>query len=187
MADGLFYNDLRAPFLTGDITAVTLAATMKALYPASNFPVLGGQYWNFVGKKMKIELFGRFSSATAAANLQFGILYGNGGDANGTTLASSGTVAQTTSQTNISWYLQCTITCRTIGSAGTLFAVGYALFNPAVMASTVQPMMIPASAPAVSAGIDLTASNIISVQALSSVTTGSPSMQIHDMSVTALN
>jgi len=185
--DGQFYLDSRAPFLTGDIASVTLATTIKALYPPSNFPVLGGQYWNYIGKKLRIELFGRFTSATAAANLQFDIRYGAGTDNTGTSLAVSGTVAQTTSQTNISWYLQCNITCRSIGSAGTLFCVGYAIFNPAVMASTVQPMMIPASAPAVSAALDLTAANIISVQALSSVTTGSPSMQIHDMSVISLN
>jgi hypothetical protein len=185
--DGQFYLDSRAPFLTGDIAAVTLATTNKALYPVSNFPVLGGQYWNYVGKKMKIELFGRFSSATAAANLQFSVLYGNGGDANGTTLASSGTVAQTTSQVNISWNAVVEITCRSIGSTGTLFCVGWAQFNPAVIASTLQPMMIPASAPVVSAAIDLTTANIISVQALSSVITGAPSMQIHDMSVISYN
>src|SRR5215831_13075960 len=127
MADGLYYLDARNPWLTGDIGAVTLAATMKALYTPSNFPVLGGNYFSFVGKKIRIELFGRFSSATAAANLQFGVYYGNGSDANGTSLATSGAVAQTTSQSNISFYLQCNVTCRTVGSAGTLFVVGFAL------------------------------------------------------------
>ena len=56
MADGLFYNDLREPFLTGDIAAVTLAATAKALYPASNFPVLGGQYFSRIGDRKSTRL-----------------------------------------------------------------------------------------------------------------------------------
>jgi len=185
--DGQFYLDSRAPFLTGDIAAVTLATTIKALYPPSNFPVLGGQYWNYIGKKMRIELFGRFTSATAAANLQFDIRYGAGTDNTGTSLATSAAVAQTTSQTNISWNMVVHICCRSIGSTGTLFCTGWAQFNPAIIASTLQPMMIPASAPAVSAAVDLTAANIISIQASSSVITGAPSMQVHDMNVVSYN
>ena len=39
MADGLFYLDTREPHIVSDITAVTMAATAKALYPAAAFPV----------------------------------------------------------------------------------------------------------------------------------------------------
>jgi len=45
MADGLFYNDVREPFMTVPPTAVTLSTTAKALYPAGAFPILGGQYF----------------------------------------------------------------------------------------------------------------------------------------------
>ena len=63
MADGLFYNDLREPFISADISAVTLSTTDLALYPASNFPVLGGQYWARPGKKMRIRMFGKITTA----------------------------------------------------------------------------------------------------------------------------
>jgi hypothetical protein len=43
--DGAFYNDLREPHISVDPAAVTLATTLKALYPAGNFPNLGGQYF----------------------------------------------------------------------------------------------------------------------------------------------
>lgn len=183
MADGLFYNDLREPFCAVDIAAVTLAATNKALYPVSNFPILGGQYFSRVGKKIRIRLFGRVTTVLTPGNLTIGVLYGTGADANGVVLASSAAQAMTASQTNLSFMIECFVHCRSIGSAGTLFATGTAKFNEAVIA----PMMfIPASAPVVSAACDLTAALIISVQALRSGSTAE-TMQIHDMEVTAMN
>ncbi len=75
MADGLFYNDLREPFIASDIAAVTLAATAKALYTPSNFPVLGGQYFSGIGKKLRIRLFGRMTTGATPGNGSFNILY----------------------------------------------------------------------------------------------------------------
>jgi len=183
MADGLFYNDLREPFIGADITAVTLAATNKALYPASNFPVLGGQYFSRIGKKMKIRLFGRMTTAATPGNLTVAVLYGTGADANGVSLAASAAQAMTASQTNLSWMCEVNIHCRSIGSAGTLFCTGYFRANEAVIAPI---MMIPASVPAVSGACDLTAALILSVQALRSGSTAE-TMQVHDMEVVALN
>src|SRR4051794_25237822 len=103
MSDGLFYNDLREPFMTADVTAVTLASTNKALYPASNFPVLGGQYWARIGKAMRLRVFGRITTAATPGNGQFALYYGSGADATGTILASSAAVALSANQTNLSW------------------------------------------------------------------------------------
>jgi len=185
MADGLFYNDLRSPFPTADVASVTLATTDKALYPVSNFPVLGGQYWNYIGKKMRIKLFGRITTAATPGNGTFDIYYGSGADATGTILASSATVALTASQTNLSWCLEATIYCRAIGSAGALLCTGWALFNNAVIANTLQPLLIPASAPA-QVTVDLTAANIISVQFKRSGSTAE-TMQVHDIDVISMN
>src|SRR5262249_31664323 len=154
MSDGLFYNDLREPFIGADIASVTLSTTDKALYPASNFPVLGGQYFSRVGKKLRIKLFGRVTTAATPGNGTWDIYYGSGADANGTILASSAAVALQASQTNLSWLMECTVHCRSIGSAGTLFVTGWSLWNVAVILSTAQPMLIPASAAAVSSGVD---------------------------------
>lgn len=186
MADGLFYNDLRAPFLTGDIAQVALTTADQALYPVSNFPVLGGQYWNYIGKKMRIRLFGRITTGSTPGNGTWDIYYGNGTNANGTILASSAAVALVASQTNISFYAEFYCHCRTIGSTETLFVTGHALFNNAVIASTNQPILIPATAPVASTGVDLTSANIISVQYKRSGST-SELVTIHDMDVVALN
>lgn len=186
MADGLFYHDTREPFIGADITAVTLAATYKALAPLSNYPVLGGQYFSRVGKKLRIRMFGRMTTGATPGNLQIACLYGTGADNNGVTVAASAAVALQASQTNLSWWLEYFLHCRSIGSAGTLFGTGIFHCNVALILSTAQPVMIPASAPAVSSAVDLTAALIPSIQALRSGST-SETMQVHDMEVVALN
>lgn len=186
MADGLFYNDLREPFVTVSPAAVTLASTAKALYTASQFPVLGGQYFSRVGKKLKIRLFGRMTTVLTPGNGSFNVLYGTGADANGVVLMTGAPVALSASQTNISWTAEIIVTCITTGSTGTLFCTGKAHFGVTLIASTLQPILLPASAPAVSGACDLTAALIISVQYLRSGSTAE-TMQVHEMEVTALN
>lgn len=186
MADGLFYHDTREPFIAADIASVTLAATAKALYPVSNFPVLGGQYFARPGKKLRIRLFGRITTAATPGNGSFDIYYGTGADANGVILASSAALALSASQANLSWEAEFYVHCRSIGSAGTLFCTGHAKFNNAVLASTLQPMLIPASAPAVSGAVDLTAALIVSVQFKRSGSTAE-TMQVHDLEVSPFN
>jgi hypothetical protein len=187
-ADGIFYWDTREPFISVDVAAVTLATTNKALYPAGAFPVLGGQYWARPGKKIRIRMFGRITTAATPGNLQFNTYYGSGADATGTIIMSSATLALTASQTNLSWESEQYVHCRTTGGGtlGSLFGTGKALFNNAVVASTLQPIMIPASVPAVVGSLDLTSANIISCQFLRSGSTAE-TIQVHDLEVTALN
>lgn len=184
--DAQFYNDIRAPFMAADQAAVTLAVTNKALYTASAHPVLGGQYFNYVGKKVKIRVFGKITTGLTPGNLTLALLYGTGADANGVVLASSAAIALVVSQTNISFQVEFIVTVRSTGSTGTLFVDGSAKFNPAVIASTAQPILIPASAAVVSAACDLTVANILSVQALRSGSTAE-TMTIQDLEFTALN
>ena len=186
MADGLFYLDTREPFVAADIPAVTLAATAKALYPASNFPVLGGQYFARPGKAVRITLFGRMTTGITPGNGSFNILYGSGADAAGVLLMTGTPVALVASGTNLSWTAEVTVTCRTTGSAGTLFCTGWTEFSVGLLLATNAPVLLPASAPAASGACDLTAANIISVQYLRSGSTAE-TMQIHQMQVMALN
>lgn len=184
--DGAFYNDLREPFIGADQSPVTLSTTDKALYTASAFPVLGGQYFARIGKKLRIRAFGKITTALTPGNLTIDIYYGTGADANGVLLASSAATALIASQTNLSWMIELYVHARSLGSAGTLFCDGIAHFNPAVVASTAQPMMIPASAAVVSGACDLTAALIISLQAKRSGSTAE-TMTVQDLEITALN
>jgi len=182
--DGPFYNDLRAPFIQTDITAVTLAATNKALYPVGNIPAMGKDYW-WVGKKVSIRAFGRITTVLTPGNLTLALFYGTGADANGVSLVASAAQTLLASQTNLSWEVRLMVHCRSIGAAGTLFATGKAFFNTGVIAAGT--FLLPASAPVVSGACDLTvASNVLSLQALRSGSTVE-TMQIHDLEITALN
>lgn len=186
MADGQFYNDLREPFIAADIAAVTLSTTAKALYPASNFPNLGGQYFARPGKKLRIRLFGRMTTGATPGNGSFNVYYGTGADANGVALMTGTPVALVANATNLSWMMECFVHCRTTGASGALFCTGKADFNVGLLLSTAAPMLLPASAPAVSSTCDLTAALIISVQFLRSGSTAE-TMQVHDMEVVAMN
>jgi len=187
MMDGAYYLDSRMPFISVDIPLVTLAATDKALYRVSDFPVLGGNYWGFVGKALLIRLFGRITTVLTPGNGSFSVYWNNGTDAAVTLLQSSAALALTASQTSVSWWAEFVVRCRAIGPAtiGSLFATGMAHFNVGVLASTLQPMLIPASVPAATT-VDLTLANIISVQFKRSGSTAE-TMQVHEMATIALN
>lgn len=184
--DGPFYVDTREPFVTIPPAAVTLAATAKALYTTSQFPNLGGQYWARVGKKTRIRLFGIITTGATPGNGSFNVYYGSGVDANGVLLMTGTPIALTAGQTNVTWSLEIVVTCISIGNTGTLRCTGKAHFNNAVIASTLQPVMLPTTVAGVSGACDLTAANIISVQYLRSGSTAE-TMQVMDMEIMPLN
>jgi hypothetical protein len=183
--DGNFYVDSRGPFISADVAAVTLATTDKALVPIGNLPVLGSNYFGFIGKAVRIKIFGRITTAATPGNGTFDLYWGTGADANGTILASSATVALTASQTNLSWEAELIVRCRAEGASGSLLVTGHILFNNAVVANTLQPMLIPASA-AAAVSVDLTAANVISPQFKRSGSTAE-TMQVHEINFEALN
>lgn len=184
MADGLFYQDLREPHFVSNLAPITLAATAKAIYTSANFPVLGGQYFNRPGKALKISLSLLLTMPATPGNFSFNVHWGTGADANGTLICAAGTPVALTNATKRG-YLELLVRCLTTGTAGTLQAQGIAWFDPGVIASTLQPMMIPTTGAAASASLDLTAANIISVQALQSGTAGT--VTVEHLAVESLN
>lgn len=185
MADGLFYLDTREPHLVGDITAVTMTTTAKALYPASAFPVLGGQYFNRPGKSIRICLWQKQVQGGTPGNFSYNVHWGTGADANGTLICTAGTPIALTASVTKCGYAEFTIRCLTTGTAGTLQCTGWAVWDPALIGATLNPILIPTAGAAASASLDLTAANIVSVQALQSGTAGT--IQVQELKVFALN
>lgn len=184
--DGNFYVDSRLPFISGDVSPVTLATTDKALVPLANLPILGGNYFSYIGKAVRIKMFGKMTTGATPGNLTFSMYYGTGADANGTVVAASGAVAGVANGSNLSWMMEMIVRCRTLGATGTLFGTG--IFTPSVglVLSTVQPMLIPASSPAASSTIDLTAALLLSPQFKRSGNTAE-AMTVHEYSFESLN
>jgi hypothetical protein len=112
---------------------------------------LGTQFFNKVGRKLRIRAFGKITTAATPGNGQVGILFGTNADANGVNVCQSAAFALIASQTNLSWNCEIYISARSLGATGTLMGTGWIEFNPGVVASTAQPLMIPASAAVVSA------------------------------------
>lgn len=184
MAGSFFYN-LLEPHQFADVAAVTLLSTDLPLVANTGLLPNLSNFFARAGKTLRIEMLGRITTGTTPGNLTFDIYWGSNAAANGTLLASSAAQALTASQTNLSWFLQLDIECRQPGSGtnGLLFGSGFARFNEAVIAPI---MLIPASAPAVSAGLDLTAADTISVQAKRSGSTAE-TMQLHKVKYFEVN
>jgi hypothetical protein len=186
MADGLFYTDLREPHFVSDIAAVTMAATAKAIYPASAFPVLGGQYFNRPGKTIKISMWLKVAVTTSPGNFSFALYWGTGADANGTQICTAGTAVALNASVTKCIYAEFVIRCLTTGTAGTLQATGWAVADGLLItAGTLNPILIPTAGAAASGSLDLTAANIVSVQCLQSGTAGT--IQCQQLLVEALN
>lgn len=186
--DGPFYVDTRAPHIAGDAATVTVGATNKALVPLANLPVLGANYFSWIGKAVRIRLFGRWSTAAAAGTQTFQMNWGTGADNNGTAIfSSSPAIVPANSLTNVPWLWETVIRCRTLGATGTLFATSQFTFNNSNTAATAMVgYMIPGTAPAVSGSLDLTAANVISPQVLATTSTTN-TMTVHDYLFEALN
>ena len=185
MADGLFYLDTREPHFVTDVTAVTMTTTAKALYPAAAFPVLGGGYFNRPGKAIKISLWQKMVLAGTPGNFSYNVHWGTGADANGTLICTAGTPIALTASVTKCGYAEFVIRCITTGTAGTLQCTGWAVWDPAIIGTTLNPILIPTAGAAASAALDLTAANIVSVQALQSGTAGT--IQVQQLLVEALN
>ena len=184
--DGPFYVDSRAPHISADVASVTLASTLKAMIPVANIPVLGTNYFSYIGKAMRITLFGRITTGATPGNGTFSLLWGSGADATGTTVASSAAWALTANMTNTSWWLDILVRCRALGSSGSLMCTGcFSILNSATSTAASSTFMIPATAPAATT-VDLTAANVLSPQFSRSGSTAE-TLQVHDVLYEALN
>jgi len=179
------YHETIDPFVALDESPVTILGTNVALLPAARYN-LGTQFFNRVGRKLRIRMFGKITTVLTPGNFTGTILFGTGVAANGVSLGATAAVALTASQTNLSWEAEFYVHCRSVGATGTLFATGRFLFNNAVVASTLQPVFLPASLAVVSGACDLTTTLVPSVQVLRSGSTAE-TMTVQDYDISPMN
>jgi hypothetical protein len=168
------YHETRNPHTqTADYSQITLSTTSKSIMsvttdlPGSGLTFAAG-YWD-VGKKWHCRMFGKATTVLTPGNLTVEIRHQTGAtvaDAGGTILATSGAVALTASKTNASWFIDFTVEARAaVGTAAGLFAKGFMIADSttALLASTVQPLFIPATA-AAAVNVDTTLAGTINIQ-----------------------
>jgi hypothetical protein len=141
-ADGGAYHDTRVQPIVADESPITLATTMKSLWPYARTLLPANQF--SVGKTYHIKAFGKLTTDGTAGNYTAGIGYG-ASDAP-TALAAGVARAGVTSQSNISFIAEAYFTCRASGATGTLVGWGQISMDLAVQLSTAQPNILPGSA-----------------------------------------
>ena len=176
--DGPFWHDTRLPFVNTDGPTVTLTGTYQPLVPNSYLPVLGANYFNYIGKALRIRMFGRFTTGATPGSFTLGYLWGNNTANNGTGIAGN-SVVMTANLTGYSWQADLTIRARTLGSSGTIIAFGVWYLQ------NVGFIMMPVTLPG-SILLDLTPNNFISPQMQRSGSTGE-TVQVHDIMFESVN
>jgi hypothetical protein len=182
--DGPFWVDLRAPHMSADTSSTTLTTTAVAILPTAMLPVLGSNYFGFVGKAVRMRIWGQMTAVATPGNITAQLFWGTNANANGTSLVATAATALTAG-TNLSWELDIFVRCRSLGSSGSLIAHGMLNANVALIASTLQPVMLPASA-ASATTVDLTANNVLSPQMIASGSAGS-AVIVHEYTFEAMN
>lgn len=171
----------------GDGTAVTAAAA-TTLLPAHAKTTLDPNFWGFVGKQMMIEATGRISSViTTPGTARFDIRMGAAVAFDSQAILLDSVAAHNT----VGWYLKILLTCRSVGTTGTLFGQGFwtcedILGVPATAPKGVLSAILPwNAAPAAGTGFDMTVSNTLDMFFTQTAATGS--CTLHQFSAWALN
>lgn len=170
-----------------DGAALTAAARASMIPAAAKF-TLRPNYFDKIGKKLRIFATGRISSLiTTPGTARYDIAFGAAVVFDGLAVLLD-TVA---AHTNVGWTLYIELTCRAIGATGNLFGQGRwdcedILGVPATAPKGVLGAILPwNSAPAVGANFDTTASQTIDSGFTQTVATGT--MTCHQYSVEGTN
>jgi len=170
-----------------DGSALTAAAAASAIPAAAKF-TLPTNYFDTIGKKLRIRATGRISSLiTTPGTARFDVRFGATVVFDGLAVLLD-TVA---GHTNVGWILDIELTCRAIGATGNLMGQGLwtcedILGVPATAPKGVLSAILPwNSAPAVGNNFDTTATQQIDLFFTQTVATGS--MTVHQYEVIAPN
>lgn len=173
------YRETLRPWSQAPETAVTLTTTNKALCPAGRYKQFGTEFFNAKGRCALFRYWGEMTTGTTPGTLTLAMMFGDGTDANGTSLVASAAQTLIASQTSIPWYFEALVRCSEISFAtnnGSLLCMARAQFGAALIAAG--SFLIPASAPAPVSTLDLTGTSIANLQALVSSGSGI-SMKVH--------
>lgn len=173
-----------------DGTALTAAAAATAL-PAAAIWTLPANYFDYIGKQLVIEAYGRLSTVvTTPGTWRWDIRLG------GVVVFDSlaGAFVTSNAYSNVGWSLRITLTCRAIGAGTTANLMGQGTFtapnvlggaNVAMPIGGVVGMMPWNSAPAVGGGFNSTASQTLDMFWTQTAATGS--VTVHQFSVYGTN
>lgn len=172
-------------------TATQIANTTTETIMVPDFSFTPG--WFSQGRPVRYTVFGDMSTVittpgTATARLRWGGVAG-------TSLAASGAFAPdpTAASTNVSVMFQWYNTCRSSGTAGSMFCMGLAIWNDyddasaTTIVGNLNMSLMPVSAPAVTSSINTVSANALSPTMAFSVATSGTNFQSHLAFLESLN
>lgn len=171
---------------TSDGSPKTATAAATILHTSSVYTLPANFF--YVGRELKITMQGRISCAvTTPGTARFDVRLG------GTVVFDSGALnLNIVAKTNVPFWVEILMTCRTIGSGtvATLFGIGTfqseaVVGAPANTAGGNGSLICPVGAPAVGAGFDSTATKTVDVFHTQTVNTGS--ITVHKYKLETLN
>src|SRR5262249_31619685 len=133
--------------------------TAAAFLPGSNSVALAGSgastlgaggFW-YVGRSIRVVMYGVMTTASATPGTwthDWKVDTAAGGTTGNSLGISAASAPLATSITNGPWKFEAHITCRSIGTSGTVFGDGVATPSASLMSATQVPMLMPATAPA---------------------------------------
>jgi hypothetical protein len=174
-----------------DGPALTNSTTQASIIPTDCKLVLPANYFQ-VGTAIKVTAQGRISNVvTTPGTLLFQVLFGATAVFNNAAAAMNLNVV---AKTNVTWWLEILMTCRSVGSGSLATMMGIGQWTsesvvgaPAASAGGSGSLFIPPSAPAVGSGFDSTVAQTLDLQAKFSVSTATTSLQTHEYKVESLN
>lgn len=167
------------PTLTAAVAATCLPSAAKYTFPAAYF---------LIGRTIRIRAQGRISCVvTTPGTARFDVRLG------GIVVFDTGALnLNTTAKTNVPWWLDIDMTCRSIGSGTSATLFGFAKFtSEAVVGAAANTaggngtLNAPVSAPAVGGGFDSTSSQQLDMFFTQTVATGS--MTLHNFTLESIN
>lgn len=177
--------------VTGQVDGTALASSTAAtsIIPAAAKITLPTNYFQ-IGKKIHIKAMGRISNiVTTPGTLTLDVRFGSV-----IVFTSQALALNIVAKTNVTWYAEFDLLCRTIGNGTVATMMGAGKFisesvigSPASSAGGVGMTLMPASAPAVGTGFDSTASQTVDLFATWSVSNAANSIQVHEYEVIAQN
>lgn len=169
-----------------DGTALNTSTSATSILPAAAKFTLPSNYFA-IGKALRITAAGRISNiVTTPGTLTMSVRLG------GVTAFTGGAIPlNTTAKTNVAWWLELLLTCRTIGASTSATLMGQGQFvSESVLSSAAglaNDCLLPASAPAVGTGFDSTSAQIVDLFAQWSISNAANSIQLHQYTLESLN
>lgn len=176
-------------FDVGDGTALTASTTPTSILSASSKFTLPANFFNFIGKKLRVRAAGRISTVvTTPGTLTLDFRLGS------VVVFTSGAMAlNVVAKTNVTWIYEAELECRAVGASTSAALLGIGKWQSEAVIGSPLPsaggsgmLLLPASAPANGTGFDSTAAQQVDMFGTWSISNAN-SIQVHQFSLEALN